>query len=604
MWPAFYFYASKFAIECKGISFRLWGGKMQERRQAARESCDPLGLGIAYLNQSGETVPTVRYIDLINKSEQGICMRCPHSVDLEVPFILQIYNSQLQQWSAASCSGKWIDRDKTHQEYFLVGCEYQILDKNPIIHPRQKPDEVPLPSDYQFLMKTRFFQSMDRGGLCMFLNGLSLMLVDEGETIMEEGEPGNDCFIIQEGTCSVYVRHHGETYQEARIFPGGVVGEMAILTGEVRSATVRADTDMKLWRIEGDRFDAISEMYPDVRNFLTELITDRFSSRKRTAKREIGKYLITDIIGKGGHAIVYGGVHRQLNMAVAVKMMKHDMAMNTDFLKKFKDEARFIARFNHPNIVRVYDIEEKFRTIFIIMEYLEGISLTEKLADISRLPYPELIDYLVQISTGLEYAHANEVVHQDIKPANIFIKNDGTVKILDFGLACSAFTANTDFLGTPCYMSPEQIEMEPVDGRSDIYMLGIMAYEMALGQRPYPETDIVTLEDLHVNSDIPDPKKLDPFIPEELRSFILRACSRNRETRFQNMKEVLHHFKDLQEKHSRYAPAPSPEKKSMTTLVLFSTEEQQLELKQLLEDFMSKAQNLGITIKAADFPDL
>ncbi|MGM0531726.1 MAG: protein kinase domain-containing protein [Bacteroidota bacterium] len=569
-----------------------------------RKNCDPLGLGIAYLSQSGETDPTVRYIDLINKSEQGICMRCPRSVDLEVPFTLQIYNSKLQQWSAAWCSSKWIDRDKTHQEYFLVGCEYQMLDNNPIVHLRQKPEEVPLPGDYQFLMKTHFFQSIDRGGLCKFLNGLSLTLVCAGETIMEEGEPGNDCFIIQEGTCSVYVRHHGETYQEARIFPGGVVGEMAILTGEVRSATVRADTDMKLWRIARERFDAISEMYPDVRNFLTELITERFSSRKHTAKREIGKYLITDIIGKGGHAIVYGGVHRQLNMAVAVKMMKHDMAMNKDFLKKFKDEAKFVARFNHPNIVRVYDIEEKFRTIFIIMEYLEGVSLAEKLADVSKLPYPELIDYLVQISSGLEYAHSRGVIHQDIKPANIFIKNNGQIKILDFGLACSAYTANTDFLGTPYYMSPEQIEMEPVDGRSDIYLLGIVAYEMALGQRPYSETDIVALEDLHLNVDIPDPKGLDPLIPEELKDFILKACAKNRENRFQNMKEVLCHFKNFQEKYKKSVPASSLEKKSMTTLFLFSTGEHQLELKKLLEDFMSKAQNLGVTIKAADFPDL
>jgi len=287
-------------------------------------------------------------------------------------------------------------------------------------------------------------------------------------------------------------------------------------------------------------------------------------------------------------------------MPVAIKMMKHDLAMEKAFIRNFRNEARMIARFNHENIVKVYDIEERYRTVFIIMELLEGSPLEALLENGTRLPASGIIDYLVQICSGLRYAHAKGIVHQDIKPANIFITHEDTVKILDFGLACPAATENVDTPGTPFYMSPEQIEMDSIDERSDIYALGIMTYEMLLGRRPYPEDDLLKLMNLHVEADIPDPWETDPGIPKELRDFILKACCRNKSGRYDSMEEVLSVLKPLRESLRLGETSGIPEKRKMTSLVLFSDESRQPELNALVEEFTLKAQQLGIIVKASD----
>ena len=467
-----------------------------------------------------------------------------------------------------------------------------------------KAVNAPSPEDYVFLKATHLFQSIDRGGLCPFLNTLRFRKVNSGELILKQGDEGDACYLVQKGSGIVFIQKDIKKYQIARVKQGEIIGEMAILTGEVRNAGVIAETDMELWAIDKARFDEITQQYPDVRSFLTELLTERFVSRKRIADRQIGKYLIQHKIGTGGYAIVYGGIHGLLNMPVAIKMMKHDLAMDKDFLHNFRNEARIIAGFNHKNIVKVYDIEERFQTVFIIMELLEGASLEEILETRAALPYFKVIDYLMEICSGLAYAHAAGVVHQDITPANIFITADDTVKILDFGLACSCASENVDMPGTPFYMSPEQIETESIDERSDIYSLGIMTYEVLTGRRPYPEHDLLKLMQLHVEQDIPDPWDIKPDIPKELRHFILKACSRDRQARFKNMDEILVFLRPLKKNAYPVNRSAMPEKLKMTSLFLFFSDSQQLELNRLLEEFSAKAQKIGVTIKAADFNDI
>jgi serine/threonine protein kinase len=253
---------------------------------------------------------------------------------------------------------------------------------------------------------------------------------------------------------------------------------------------------MILWSLTREQFDSVCTEYPDLLDFLTELVTHRFSTEKFTASRTIGKYLINEVIGRGGWSIVYKGLHTGLNMPVAVKMLKHDMAMNVEFAEKFHNEARIVALLNHENIVRVYDIEELFRTIFIIMEYLEGVPLDFVLEKMPRLPVTKILDVLLQVCNGLSYAHDQGIVHQDIKPANLFIQSDGMARIVDFGLSCPRGTIDCSLPGTVYYMSPEQVLGESVDERTDIYSLGILAYEMVSGQRPYPEDNLYDLMDL------------------------------------------------------------------------------------------------------------
>jgi serine/threonine protein kinase len=354
---------------------------------------------------------------------------------------------------------------------------------------------------------------------------------------------------------------------------------------------------MILWSLTREQFDSVCTEYPDLLDFLTELVTHRFSTEKVTASRTIGKYLINEVIGRGGWSIVYKGLHTGLNMPVAVKMLKHDMAMNVEFAEKFHNEARIVALLNHENIVRVYDIEELFRTIFIIMEYLEGVPLDFVLEKMPRLPVTKMLDILLQVCNGLSYAHDQGIVHQDIKPANLFIQSDGMARIVDFGLSCPPGTVDCSLPGTVYYMSPEQILGESVDERTDIYSLGILAYEMVSGQRPYPEDNLYDLMDLHLREDVPDPRILVPDLPDELHYFIRRATQRDPVARFNSTWEIIRDLQPLADKMGlEKEPKPGPGRKMMS-LLLFYQKEQQLILNRLVENFNSEVDKIGAELK-------
>jgi serine/threonine protein kinase len=319
---------------------------------------------------------------------------------------------------------------------------------------------------------------------------------------------------------------------------GDIVGVMAILTGEPRGAHVEAETAMELWCLDKHRFDNLSREDPELLRFLTELVADRFDSKRPMADRLIGKYLATELIGRGGYSLVYRGQHTGLNRPVVIKMLKHHLALESDFLTAFRNEASIIARLNHENIVRVYDIEERFRTIFIVMEYVEGRRLSEVLEKDGPLTADRALPILIQLCRGLGYAHQMGIVHQDITPDNIFVLPHGKVKILDFGLACFAGAENY-LAGTPYYMAPEQVECLPVDSRTDIYSLGITAYKMLTGALPFPEEAGWKVMERHVNEDIPDPIASAPHLSEGLRAFIIRACQRDSGRHYASANDAL-----------------------------------------------------------------
>jgi len=458
--------------------------------------------------------------------------------------------------------------------------------------------------EYEFLNGTRFFNGISRDAAGIILDCFDSRQVKAGERFINQGEPGDSCYIIRKGTCVASVEKDGELHTVGRMREGDIVGEMAILTGEPRSAHVDAETDMQVWCFTRNEFDIIAELHPELRMILTEIIADRFRSRTLTAKRTIGKYVVTDILGQGGFSIVYRGIHAGLNMPVAVKMMKHDLAMNGDFLSKFHSEAKTIAGFNHENIIKIYDFEELFRTVFIIMELVDGETINDMLAREKILPFRRIIDLLLQICTGLAYAHHHDIIHRDIKSANMYVRKDGQLKILDFGLSAPPGTENVDFMGSVPYLSPEEIEGEAVDQRTDIYSLGITAYEMVTGKMPFPEDDLMKLSEMHLSEDIPDPAKLRPDVPEELRRLIFKACARNPAHRYRNIKEVIQTLQPLAKEHGVPRKQMSTGKKHMTTLHLLYRENQQLALKRILEEFADKAEKLGIILKSADFSDM
>jgi serine/threonine protein kinase len=235
---------------------------------------------------------------------------------------------------------------------------------------------------------------------------------------------------------------------------------------------------------------------------------------------------------------------------------------------------------------------------------IEGSSLKNLLERLKVIPYPAAINYLIQICSGLNYAHQRGIIHRDINTTNILVRRDDRVKILDFGLACPIGTEDFGNSGTAHYMAPEQIEGKILDPRVDLYALGILAFEMVTGKKPFLEKNLSCLLDMHLKSDIPDPGELAPDLPDGLRRFILKACRRNREDRYQSAAQALSDLNALAQALGLTRRSPLPDQRKMSTVFLVYREDNRLELNRLMENFSAKAKALGVEIKIADFQDL
>ena len=207
--------------------------------------------------------------------------------------------------------------------------------------------------------------------------------------------------------------------------------------------------------------------------------------------QKIGKYRLTSYLGEGGMASVYEGVHETIGSKAAVKILNPSLSSNNQIRERFKNEAKFMFSLKHPNIATIYDFEESDSTLAIVMELLEGNDLNSYLKIHGRFTDNHAFKVFEQILSAFEFAHDKGYIHRDIKPSNIFILPDGTVKILDFGIAKifgqdSEITQTGTQLGTPMYMSPEQVRADKsIDYRSDIYSLGVLLHTMLQGKAPY-----------------------------------------------------------------------------------------------------------------------
>ena len=421
--------------------------------------------------------------------------------------------------------------------------------------------------------------------------------------MVTQGEIRDQAYIIRRGSCLVIVEKDGQLHPVDHRGRGDILGATSILTGEPQTAHVEAETEVELWAVPASILNNISTDHPELFDFLTEIVASRFDTTRPTADREIGKYVASHIIGRGAFSIVYGGVHASLNMPVTIKMMRHDLAMNPDFLESFKNEAKIIAKLSHENIVQVYDIEERYRTVFIVMEQLTGSTLDEMLESVHRLPLRRVVNFLIQICKGLRYAHQHGIVHQDVKPANIFILPDDRVKILDFGLACPVGSEN--FLtGTPFYMSPEQVQCLPVDQRSDIYSLGLVAYEMATGRRPFEGTDPWQIMEMRADHEIPDPANLVPDIPKTLRDFIRKACALDPVDRYQNIPEILEFLEPLIGEFGLAGGDAFRTQRKIKMFYLVYSDEHNRQLTAAMDEFNAKMRSLGIQLRAGCLIDV
>lgn len=271
--------------------------------------------------------------------------------------------------------------------------------------------------------------------------------------------------------------------------------------------------------------------------------------------RTLGKrYEIVELIGRGGMAYVYKARDLKLNRYVAVKVLREEYTENEQFIKKFDRESQAVACLSHPNIVGVYDVGVQDNIYYIIMEYVDGITLKQYLMRKGRLDYTEATRFVMDISNALRCAHENKIIHRDIKPHNILLTRDLVPKVADFGIAraitSSTVTMTNQTMGSVHYISPEQAKGGFVDERSDLYSLGILYYELLTGKLPFDEENTVTIAIKHIQEEIVPPKLLEPKIPERVNQIVVKLTQKKPDERYQNTDELMEDLESVLENMS------------------------------------------------------
>ncbi|MPQ32350.1 Stk1 family PASTA domain-containing Ser/Thr kinase [Clostridium estertheticum] len=263
------------------------------------------------------------------------------------------------------------------------------------------------------------------------------------------------------------------------------------------------------------------------------------------------RYELLEKVGEGGMAIVYKAKCHLLNRFVAVKILKEEFSNNIEFMEKFRKEALSVASLSSNNIVNIYDVGSERDINYIVMEYIKGKTLKEIIVENGSMNTELVLDYGMQIAKALECAHKNNIIHRDIKPHNILVTEDGTVKVTDFGIAKAAssvtITNTSTVMGSAHYFSPEQAKASFVDCRTDIYSFGIVLYEMVTGRVPYDAESPVSVALKHIREKVVPPKEINNKVPENLNKLILKAIEKEPIKRYQTAKEM---YLDLQRIHN------------------------------------------------------
>ena len=263
--------------------------------------------------------------------------------------------------------------------------------------------------------------------------------------------------------------------------------------------------------------------------------------------KEIGKYRITERIGRGGMADVYLGVHTHLDRKVAIKVLHSYLLEGGDFIERFKREAKAVASLRHPNIVQVYDFDIQDDTIIMVMEYIEGTNLQQQLVEFEkqgkRLPIKQIGSIINDIAGALDYAHSQGMLHRDVKPSNILIDREGKAYLTDFGIARIVgdhkLTATGTLMGTPAYMSPEQGRGDELTEESDIYSLGVVAFEMLTGRVPFDAKTPIGIVQKQISEPVPDISKLVKGVPVTAQGVIDKALAKSPEGRYGSAEELV-----------------------------------------------------------------
>ena len=260
-------------------------------------------------------------------------------------------------------------------------------------------------------------------------------------------------------------------------------------------------------------------------------------------KRLDGRYEIREIVGVGGMAVVYKAYDNIDDRMVSIKVLKDEFLANEEFRRRFKNESKAIAVLSHPNIVKVYDVSLGDKLQYIVMEYVEGITLKEYIEQQGVIPWKEAVHFTTQILRALQHAHDKGIVHRDIKPQNILLLENGSIKVTDFGIARfsrgETRTMTEAAIGSVHYISPEQARGETTDDKADIYSVGVVLYEMITGRLPFEAESAVSVAIMQVQNEATPPREINPQIPLGLEQITLHAMEKSTANRYQSAAEML-----------------------------------------------------------------
>ena len=322
------------------------------------------------------------------------------------------------------------------------------------------------------------------------------------------------------------------------------------------------------------------------------------------------RYEIIRSIGEGGMANVYLAKDIILDRNVAIKILRGDLAGDEKFVRRFQREALSASSLSHPNIVEMYDVGEDNGTYYIVMEYVDGMTLKQMIKKRGSLSLSEAIDVMLQITDGIKEAHDSYIIHRDLKPQNILIKDNGEIKITDFGIAMALnstqLTQTNSVMGSVHYLPPEQASGKGATIKSDIYSMGILFYELLTGTLPFKGDNAVEIALKHMKSDIPSIRESNPSIPQSVENIILKATAKNPKNRYETAtamhEDLLSCLNEDRLKEAKYVfPYPEHDNDDKKPVVLEEKNDEKKELEEDLGDFKEEKKNTWIWILASCF---
>jgi len=384
----------------------------------------------------------------------------------------------------------------------------------------------------------KLFEHLDYDVVADIARELHFARFRSGHKLFEFGATGHRLYIVVDGEVEVRIPHMANV-ASSRMRKGAVLGEMSLLSQDKISADIIATESTTALYLEREQFMTLIHRHPAFSKTMSDLMTERLEDND--GKKQVGRFTLQHKLGEGSMASVYQAHDPLLERKVAIKMLRYELSQDDTFIERFKREAKTIAHLNHPNIIDVYETIEAFSTHFMVMEKLPGRNLMDVLNEQGPLSIKQAREILYQVAGALEYAHnfsEQPIVHRDIKPSNIIIDDHGHVKLTDFGIAKPPTRGEETIEGSPIFLAPEVIRGETVDGRADIYALGVMAFYMLTGIPPFNAKSVQQVLAKHLHEPPPDIRKWRPDIDHDMAKFIDQALTKDPQQRISNWKMI------------------------------------------------------------------